>query len=481
MLMLYPHDHLSTTLTFHIPYESSVYQVIVDNLSVEDSTAFEYNLLILPTVTSFTTSRRSVSSPLNFSSSSTFAKVSDLSSFFLNLFHISPSSISSTIPSFSGNSIVFSPEFSPEIKQNSKRVCSFLPDICSIFRYNDHFFVIFKIFRTSMTDLIFNFSKNPEVEGLSTFLSFISAQIFYLQKFFQNFNYFLDLQTLRSDDIRFDAKGKISVSLNFLLNTSPYNINFSELFQHHKYFNMSNFSFPSFQHLICKPLADITFDWQLGTISNLDFLTALNFISGRDLFSSFKPAFVPWIFTDFSKVNDDSLCNPTFLNWLEHPTEEAPLPTGLGFRNFKFSKTRLVKTDGILDRQFEQTGHHFINHLSDLEHVLITCRIRSESVLKKFVRKDISSADYPESFSKLSSDFPCEMPLLMMFVPEVFSKDSTHYFDNIKLPSFFEKGINFARYNGLNLNLSDHQHFIFWLQSQFNSKRLECLYVIGLI
>ncbi|OQR92841.1 hypothetical protein ACHHYP_03160 [Achlya hypogyna] len=140
--------------------------------------------------------------------------------------------------------------------------------------------------------------------------------------------------------------------------------------------------------------------WQVGDVSNLEYILALNRAAGRAMGHRGLHPIVPWVI-DFQG----------------------------NARDLTRSKFRLVKGDAQLDQTFAHTGHHVPENLSDITVAIYLARRLPLPLLRSIVRSSFESKEYPTTIARLYEWSPEEC------IPEFFLDASIFTSVHDEMPS----------------------------------------------
>jgi hypothetical protein len=147
--------------------------------------------------------------------------------------------------------------------------------------------------------------------------------------------------------------------------------------------------------------ATLTQQWRNRTLSNLDYLLAINAAAGRTMGGSKLHPVLPWV-TDFTSQD----LHPTARHW----------------RDLTKSKFRLKKGDSQLDTTFRNsaTPHHVPESLSDITYVIYMARRTPLPALRTIVRANFEAKEYPSSMQRIYEWTPDECIPEFYIDPNVF-------------------------------------------------------------
>jgi WD40 repeat protein len=213
-------------------------------------------------------------------------------------------------------------------------------------------------------------------------------------------------------------------------------------------------------------LYGLTAAWRLGAISNLEYISRINAISGRREGDFQFHAFMPWVI-DFSKHPFSSSVNEkTTATAAEDDEDDADDKPLFGYRDLTKTKARLMKGDEMLDRSFENFGYHLLDDpsMSELGACVQSARNLSKIVLQKFVRPDWEPNEYPKSIQRVFETTPDECLPRFYYDPSIFKssliEDGLH---DLQLPEWISSSGNAEEFIRIHRSC---------LESDFVSKRL---------
>ncbi|KAJ1922365.1 hypothetical protein IWQ60_006579 [Tieghemiomyces parasiticus] len=195
------------------------------------------------------------------------------------------------------------------------------------------------------------------------------------------------------------------------------------------------------------PLPDPVSRWTQGTLSNFQYLMALNMHAGRRRGDPNFYPILPWV-TDFTGPSAAS-----------------------HFRDFRRTKFRINKGDEQLDFTYEgPTPHHISDILSDITYFVYTARRTPVAVLCQFVRSNYEPQEYPKSLARLYAWTPDECIPEFYTDPAVFRSIHPDMPD-LQLPAWADSPEDFVTQHAQALecnHVSRHLHH--WIDLTFGYK-----------
>jgi len=196
-------------------------------------------------------------------------------------------------------------------------------------------------------------------------------------------------------------------------------------------------------------LRGLTAAWRIGAISNLEYISRINVVSGRKVGDFRFHAFMPWVI-DFSKhpfanenhKNNEDLGNVDGANNNnDEKDDDKPL---FGYRDLSKTKARLMKGDEMLDKSFDDFGFHLVDDpaLSELGACVQSARNLSKFMLCRYVRPDWDPNEYPKSIERIFETTPDECLPRFYYDPTIFTStlSSEDGLQNLEVPKWVKNG-----------------------------------------
>ena len=218
--------------------------------------------------------------------------------------------------------------------------------------------------------------------------------------------------------------------------------------------------------------------WRLGAISNLEYISRINAISGRREGNFRFHAFMPWVI-NFSKHPFSSVVNETTTTTTtttttvdeerddkdddEYEDDDKPL---FGYRDLTKTKARLMKGDEMLDRSFENFGYHLLDDpsMSELGAYVQSARNLSKNMLQEFVRPVWEPNEYPKSIQRVFETTPDECLPRFYYDPSIFKSSLIEDgLQDLQVPDWISSSSNAEEFIRIHRSC---------LESDFVSKRL---------